>query len=112
MEKELKKLLIAIEKHNENLYSKKEKIDFSKTKKNWGKDVIPKKFWINPKKSYRTRNGMFVSNLTISKNNDTFCVKASYSKKKDSESFHYGIWTIDGRHSILELETEMDLIEV
>jgi len=109
---ELQLLLEEINQHNKMVYDSykpNEKIDFSKFKKSWGTDVIPKKFWLDPTKTYTTKNGCKVTNLQLVLKNSsgkevTFPFKGTLhiprEGKKDRIS--YEIWTLDGRCSINE----------
>jgi hypothetical protein len=116
----LQNLLLDIENYNAELYSSYkpgEKIDFSKSKKNCGKNIIPSQFWIDTTKEYITKNGWKVENLQIIMENSngnevTFPVKGTYIEIREgkSDKKHYSIWTLDGRKDINKLETDLDLI--
>ena len=117
----LTELLLDIETYNAELYNSykpTEKIDFSLSKKNWGKDVIPKEFWIDISKRYITRSGLNVENLHITMENSngnevTFPIKGTLvikrEGKKDKRS--YEIWTLDGRKDTNIINGSLDLVE-
>jgi hypothetical protein len=83
--------------------------------KSWGADVVPKERWIDPKKTYKTRDGKRVIGLAIQLHNAngnevTFPVKGSIVVRTKPFKTIYAVWTLDGRHSVLK-ESEHDLIE-
>jgi len=121
-EKRIEKLNIflkEISEHNKKIYEetpKNEKIDFSKGKKDWGSDVIPKELWINieafnkgdiPLK-LKTIDGWEVIPGTLelklfnsSDEEVTFPIKGSI-RKEGKRKAGYCIWTLDGRNSNTE----------
>ena len=120
MNKELRTLLLDIDTYNQEFYnshSRTEKIDFSQSKKSWGKEVIPKQFWINPSKIYVTECGFKVENLSIviknsSENEVTFPVKGTIivPRKGKSDKRVNCIWTLDGRESVTNIFHEYNLV--
>jgi len=118
--KSLNSILLEIEQYNTkiyNSYKSTEKIDFSLTKKNWGSNIIPKKFWIDPNKKYITRNGYKVENLSIIMKNSngnevTFPIKGTLiiPRKGKTNKETYEIWTLDGRKDINKINGNLDLI--
>ena len=72
---------------------------------NWGTTNTPVEKRIDPSKTYRTRNGRKVFNIEIKLYNScgnevTFPVKGSIDMGKNCQPA-YGIWTLDGRASVL-----------
>ena len=119
MSQELEKILNEIAIHNKKVcdsVSHTEAIDFSKTKKNWGSDVIPKEFWIDIEKNYKTKSGKIVilSKITLLSDNGkeyTYPVKGSiYTKKRNKMVLEYSIWSLDGRASVSCDESHNDLV--
>jgi len=118
--KSLNSILLEIEQYNTEIYNSfkpTEKIDFSLTKKNWGSNIIPKKFWIDPNKKYITRNGYKVENLSIimknsNENEVTFPIKGTLiiPRKNKTDKKTYEIWTLDGRKDINRINGNLDLI--
>lgn len=117
---ELDLLLTNIEVYNAELYSSykpTEKIDFSLSRKNWGRDIIPEKFWIDTTKEYVTKCGYKVENLTIVLKNSnnkevTFPIKGTIvvprEGKKDKRI--YDIWTLDGRKNCNTIDSPLNLV--
>ena len=104
-------LLNKIDKHNKAVYAKagKGKINFDKCRKNWGSDVIPKSFWVDISKNYKTMNGkkVILHNIVLENsvgNEVTYPVKGTVITKragrKDLEEYH--IWTLDGRANVCD----------
>ena len=109
-------LLQNIENHNDKIYNEykpTEKIDFSRTKKNWGTDVIPAEFWIDVTKKYKTRNGHEVQlhkKVLYSNGKEmTFPIKGTYITQ-NPKKIHYNVWTLDGRSNVNKIENSLDLI--
>jgi len=117
----LDEILDDIEEFNSYQLSKvksSERIDFSNMKQNWGKEVIPERFWINPSKTYKTRYGYKVSNIhvviTNDKNEVTYPIKATIhipSLNGKGEKLEYHIWTLDGRSNINNSKDDLNLVE-
>ena len=117
----LTELLLDIESYNSELYNSykpTEKIDFTLSKKNWGKDVIPKEFWIDVSKKYVTRSGLNIENIQIIMENSngnevTFPVKGTLVTKRDGkkDKRSYEIWTLDGRKDAHIINGPLDLME-
>ena len=87
-----------------------------KTGKNWGTDTVPRELWIDPNKNYKTTSGKRVVNIYIVLENScgneaTFPVKGTIVLSQKPWKASYGIWTLDGRASVLQQETPLDLIE-
>ena len=85
--------------------------------KNWGTEIIPRDKWVSPDKHYRTRSGRRVCNIHIVLTNSTgaevtFPVKGTIVLKEKPWKATYGIWTLDGRASVMKDATPLDLIEV
>jgi hypothetical protein len=108
---ELLHLFSSIEDHNREVcesYSPTEKIDFNRCLKNWGSDVIPKKFWIDSYKNYITKSGKKVINLEIKLTNSngnevTYPVKGTILTKKGNKiTTEYAIWSLDGRSDVVK----------
>ena len=83
--------------------------------KNWGTDVVPKEKWIDPKKQYVTKDGKRIEGLNIVLHNScgdevTFPVKGTVILREKPRKTKYTIWTLDGRHSVLE-SSNLDLVE-
>ena len=115
----LQQILQEIQSHNEqylNSVPYNQKIDFSKTKKSWGSDVIPEQYWISGKNKYKTSSGndVVITNIVMKNstgNEVTFPVKGYWIEKKGNKIItHNCIWTLDGRLSIRS--TEPDLVRV
>jgi len=103
MNKKLEKIFKDIETHNQKIFDNTkstEKIDFSKTKKNWGSDVIPKEFWIDLTKEYKTIQGNKVILHEIKMK--TFPIKGIIYKKRIGKKTLpiFMIWTLDGRSMV------------
>ena len=117
----LEEILEDIEEFNSYELSKSkttERIDFSNMKQNWGQEVIPERFWINPAKTYKTRYGHRVSNIhvvmTNGKNEVTYPIKATIHVPTSSgkgEKLEYHIWTLDGRANINNPKDDLNLVE-
>jgi hypothetical protein len=108
---ELIHLFSSIEKYNNEIlksYSSTEKINFDLFKKNWGTDIIPKKFWIDPNKNYITKSGLNVVNIKIiltnsNGNEATYPVKGTILTKNGNElTSEYAIWSLDGRSDVVK----------
>jgi hypothetical protein len=124
MNNKLLKILKEIEEHNKKLYKSykpTEKIDFSKSKKNWGTDVIPKEFWIDlSSHEYQLRCGFKIVNIDIvlynSNNKEvTYPVKVSYIEEREEkkDKIVYDIFSLDGRKDINSLkEHPLDIVKV
>jgi len=122
MNETLVELLRNINVHNESYFDnlpKNEKIDFSKTKKNWGTDIIPKEFWIDKSKHYETLNGLKVQIYDIVLGTDkeyTFPVKGAYLKNRTGkkDTWINAVWTLDGRMNLLfeDINQSLNLKEV
>jgi hypothetical protein len=117
----LEEILEDIEEYNSYELSKfksTDRIDFSKMKKNWGKENIPKRFWIDPTKKYKTRFGYNVSNLKVNLTNDinevTYPIKGIIHKPTNNgknEKLEYHIWTLDGRSNVNNPISDFNLVE-
>ena len=115
---ELKRLRSAIEFHNKSVYvgtPVDEPIDLSLTKKSWGIDVIPEKFWIDLSKTYKTRNGKRVVNLqkilyNFCGDEVTFPIKGTVVLCESPRKHKSNIWTLTG-HNVVAGESEWDLVE-
>jgi len=108
--KKLEKLLIKINQHNLKIFKNTkptEKLDFSKTKKNWGTKVIPKKYWINKNDKYQTISGkeVIIDNIKLFneiKKEYTFPIKGRIRTKhlNKRDTWENTIWTLDGRNNL------------
>lgn len=86
----------------------------------WGSDYIPSEKWIDPTRTYRTRDGRTVMCVTVELANSsgretTYCVKASVLRpsrpgKKPAKP-DYFTYTLDGKKD-LDHESAEDLFEV
>jgi hypothetical protein len=117
----LQSILEEIEKYNEKVKesSGNNKINFADLKKSWGKEVIPKEYWIDKTKKYKTQNGyeVIIEDIIINNGNGkevTFPVKGSYiiPRKKGKDKKKRTLWTLDGRDNVLKIKTGLDLIEI
>jgi hypothetical protein len=93
------------------------KTDWQDVPLNWGTTVTPPEKRIDPSKTYRTRSGKRVLNLEIVLHNSvgnevTFPVKGTIITCEKPLRTAYGIWTLDGRSSVLVDITKLDLVEV
>jgi hypothetical protein len=118
--KKLEVILEEIQIHNQAIYDstpKSMKIDFSKTKVNWGSNVIPKEFHLDLSKTHTLRNGWKIENLTMTlfNSNDkevTYPIKGTYIEPRvgKSNKRHFDIWTLDGRKDCNVNSGPLDLI--
>jgi len=124
----IKLMFDKIDNYNNKIiaeYNKKDKIDFSRLKKKWGREIIPENYIINPDKKHFTLEGNEVINLHIILKNSnnkevTFPVKGTILRKKwnkDKTTYkivkEYSIWTIDGRNNIKNNNnSKFDLVEI
>jgi len=114
-----KENLKSIYAENESYFqsvSYKDKIDFSKTKKTWGSELIPNELKIDITKNYETYSGLEVKIFEIKVytelgNEYTFPVKGAYLVKKPNkkDQWTYCVWTLDGRMNIFEKDLENPL---
>ena len=88
-----------------------------KKQTDWGTDNIPKNKWVDVEKKYKTRDGRDVINLQIVLHNScgnevTYPVKGSIIKRGTSarKKTEYTVWSLDGRHNILEKNGKKDLV--
>lgn len=108
MDEKLVELFTKIHEHNKSYLDtvpNNEKIDFSKTKKSWGTDVIPKEFWIDTSKKYETLSGLKVQiyDIVLGVGKEyTFPVHGAYLKThpKKKDKWINTIWTLDGRFTL------------
>lgn len=74
--------------------------------KNWGKDVVPKDQWIDPEKSYYTRDGHRVEYIQIVMENSvgaevTYPVKGTVVLRDSPRKTEYHIWSLEGKRDIV-----------
>jgi len=117
---ELSKILSEIKQHNQMIFDntpKNEKIDFSKTKINWGTTIIPEKFWLK-EGTYETVNGYkaIIDGFKLKSNNKeiTYPLKGFViiPQVKGKGKKVRTIWTLDGRNHILNKNKNFDLINI
>jgi len=109
MPQELIALVADIKKHNDVIFEntpRNQKIDFTKTKKSWGTDVVPKHLFIDLDKEYITLDGRKVELqqlvMTNGINEVTFPIKGTITTKKvgKKDKVECHIWTLDGRYDV------------
>lgn len=119
--KTLESILRDIHNHNEAIFKNNmgQPIDFSKTKKSWGSDVIPEEFWIDITKNYKTRDGkkVILDGIVMKNEEDnevTYPIKGSIitPRKDKKDSVERAIWSLDGREDVLGFSTKGDLVLV
>lgn len=117
---ELSQILSEIKQYNQMIFDntpKNEKIDFSKTKINWGTTVIPEKFWLK-EGIYETVNGYkaIIDGFKLKSNNKeiTYPLKGFViiPQVKGKDKKVRTIWTLDGRNHILNKNKNFDLINI
>jgi hypothetical protein len=91
--------------------------DIEAMPKTWGTSVIPKEKWIDPAKTYKTRDGKRVIDIHIVMKNScgdevTYPVKGSIVIREKPWKTEWAIWSLDGRADVVwGNHSERDLVE-